>query len=120
MLCRHGATGNSLHALEEHEFNNQSVVYIGVDNTLAAVIRFEDKIREDAAQVVENLTRQGIDVYMLSGDKRNAANYVASVVGINQERVCSYSVHLLIFWHAWFAKRWYLASCMHKPRFEQN
>ncbi|KAL0872664.1 hypothetical protein Bca101_022369 [Brassica carinata] len=83
---RHGATGNLLHASEEHESNNQSVVYIGVDNTLAAVIRFEDKIREDAAQVVENLTRQGIDVYMLSGDKKSAANYVASVVGIPQER----------------------------------
>ncbi|CAH8321498.1 unnamed protein product [Eruca vesicaria subsp. sativa] len=41
---------------EEHESNNQSVVYIGVDNTLAPVIGFEDKIREDAAQVVENLT----------------------------------------------------------------
>ncbi|CAH8389915.1 unnamed protein product [Eruca vesicaria subsp. sativa] len=74
---------------EEHESNNQPVVYIGVDNTLAAVIRFEDKIREDAAQVIENLTRQGIDVYMLSGDKKSAANYVASVVGIPQERVCS-------------------------------
>ncbi|KAJ0252012.1 Copper-transporting ATPase PAA1 [Hirschfeldia incana] len=86
---RHGATGNLLHASEEHESNNQSVVYIGVDNTLAAVIRFEDKIREDAAQVVENLTRQGIDVYMLSGDKKSAANYVASVVGIPQERVIS-------------------------------
>jgi len=100
-------------ALEEHEINNQSVVYIGVDNTLAAVIRFEDKVREDAAQVVENLTRQGIDVYMLSGDKRNAANYVASVVGINHERVCSSSLNGLIqllqkFWHALFAKRWYL------------
>ncbi|KAF3604154.1 hypothetical protein F2Q69_00032933 [Brassica cretica] len=86
---RHGATGNILNASEENESNNQSVVYIGVDNTLAAVIRFEDKIREDAAQVVENLTRQGIDVYMLSGDKKNAANYVASVVGIPQDRVIS-------------------------------
>ncbi|KAL0686996.1 hypothetical protein Bca4012_086673 [Brassica carinata] len=86
---RHGATGNLLNASEENESNNQSVVYIGVDNTLAAVIRFEDKIREDAAQVVENLTRQGIDVYMLSGDKKSAANYVASVVGIPQDRVIS-------------------------------
>ncbi|CAN8276151.1 unnamed protein product [Cochlearia groenlandica] len=86
---RHGATGNSLHVSEENEHNNQSVVYIGVDDTLAAVIRFEDKIREDAAQVVGNLTRQGINVYMLSGDKESAANYVASVVGIPQDRVIS-------------------------------
>ncbi|XP_010526998.1 PREDICTED: copper-transporting ATPase PAA1, chloroplastic isoform X3 [Tarenaya hassleriana] len=86
-LQRHGVAENPLHAIEGHEFKSQSTVYIGVDNTLAALICFEDKVREDAQQVVENLSRQGIDVYMLSGDKRNNANYVASVVGIPQERV---------------------------------
>ncbi|TQE07035.1 hypothetical protein C1H46_007425 [Malus baccata] len=29
------------------------------------------KIREDAGQVVKSLSKQGIDVYMLSGDKSN-------------------------------------------------
>lgn len=71
--------------MENHK--NQSVVYIGVDNDLVGLIFFEDQIREDARQVVESLNRQGINVYMLSGDKRNAAEYVASVVGIPKEHV---------------------------------
>lgn len=69
------------------ELNNHSVVYVGVDNTLAGRIYVEDQIREDAEFVVESLSRQGIGVYMLSGDKKSAAEYVASLVGIPKERV---------------------------------
>lgn len=37
--------------------------------------------------MIESLTRQGIDTYLLSGDKRSAAEYVASAVGIPRTRV---------------------------------
>ncbi|KAJ7968194.1 Copper-transporting ATPase [Quillaja saponaria] len=47
------------------------------------------EIREDASHVVESLSKQGIDVYMLSGDIRSTAEYVASVVGIPKEKVLS-------------------------------
>ncbi|CAA0838154.1 Copper-transporting ATPase PAA1- chloroplastic [Striga hermonthica] len=83
---RHGVVGGSpFHEIEE--FKNQSVVYVGVDGSLAGVIYVEDQIREDAPQVIESLTRQGISTYLLSGDKRSAAEYVASAVGIPKERV---------------------------------
>ncbi|KAF7803719.1 copper-transporting ATPase PAA1, chloroplastic [Senna tora] len=74
---------------EVEECRNQSVVYVGVNDTLAGLIYFEDQIREDARHVVESLSKQGIGVYMLSGDKRSTAEYVASVVGIPKERVLS-------------------------------
>ncbi|KAL0365147.1 UNVERIFIED_CONTAM: Copper-transporting ATPase PAA1, chloroplastic [Sesamum angustifolium] len=83
---RHGVVGDSPFQ-EVEEFKNQSVVYVGVDGVLAGVIYVEDQIREDARQVIESLTRQGINTYLLSGDKRSAAEYVASVVGIPRERV---------------------------------
>ncbi|KAL0384474.1 UNVERIFIED_CONTAM: Copper-transporting ATPase PAA1, chloroplastic [Sesamum radiatum] len=83
---RHGVVGNSPFQ-EVEEFKNQSVVYVGVDGVLAGVIYVEDQIREDARHVIESLTRQGINTYLLSGDKRSAAEYVASVVGIPRERV---------------------------------
>ena len=67
--------------------NNQSFVYVGVDDTLAGLIYFEDEIREDARDVVDRLSKQNIGVYMLSGDKRNAAEHVASLVGIPKEKV---------------------------------
>ncbi|KAM7470634.1 hypothetical protein LguiA_008817 [Lonicera macranthoides] len=82
---RHGVDGNPF--LEMDEFKNQSVVYVGVDGILAGVIYVEDQIREDAANVVKSLSSQGINVYLLSGDKKSSAEYVASVVGIPKEKV---------------------------------
>ncbi|KAL5562876.1 hypothetical protein UlMin_032623 [Ulmus minor] len=82
---RNGVNESPIQEVEIHK--NQSVVYIGVDNNLAGLIYFEDQIREDARQVVESLSRLGINVYMLSGDKRSTAEYVASVVGIPKEKV---------------------------------
>ncbi|KAK1257481.1 hypothetical protein QJS04_geneDACA023103 [Acorus gramineus] len=86
-LQRHGVIKNPFP--EADEFRNQSVVYVGVDGDLAGLIYLEDKIRDDAGQVVQSLSKQGLDVYMLSGDKKHAAEYVASVVGIPKERVLS-------------------------------
>ena len=62
-------------------------MYVGIDGILAGVIYVEDQIREDARHVIESLTRQGINTYLLSGDKRSAAEYVASAVGIPRNRV---------------------------------
>ncbi|MFS7919347.1 putative translocase [Helianthus anomalus] len=82
---RHGVTENPF--IETEEFKNQSVVYVGIDGVLAGLIYVEDQIREDAAHVVQSLTSQGINVYLLSGDKKSSAEYVASVVGIPKEQV---------------------------------
>lgn len=96
-FCRHGVDENP--SLEVEEFKNQSVVYVGVDGVLAGIIYFEDKIREDANRVVESLSKQGIDVYMLSGDKKHTAEYVASMVGIQKEKVRILWPQILIVLH---------------------
>ncbi|GMH21062.1 hypothetical protein Nepgr_022904 [Nepenthes gracilis] len=84
---RHGVDNNPFQELEDQK--NQSVVYVGIDGILAGVIHIEDQIRHDARDVVHFLSKQGISVYMLSGDRRNTAEYVASVVGIPKENVFS-------------------------------
>jgi cation transport ATPase len=94
LFCRHGVDEKPFQEVED--LKNQSVVYVGVDNTLAGLIYFEDQIREDARQVVESLSSQGINVYMLSGDKKSTAEHVASLVGIPKEKVRSFSF-LLFF-----------------------
>ena len=58
-----------------------------MDGSLAGLICFEDKIREDSRQVIDALSKQGISVYMLSGDKESAAMNVASIVGIPVDKV---------------------------------
>lgn len=95
-MCRHGVNENPFQEVEAHK--SQSVVYVGIDSTLAGLIYFEDQIREDAGQVVKSLSKQGINVYMLSGDKRNNAEYVASVVGIPKEKVRCFQLFLLFFY----------------------
>lgn len=94
-LCRHGVVGDSPFQ-EAEEFKNQSVVYVGIDGILAGVIYVEDQIREDARHVIESLTRQGINTYLLSGDKRGAAEYVASAVGIPSKRVSLHWIPILV------------------------
>ncbi|KAI7985575.1 Alanine--tRNA ligase [Camellia lanceoleosa] len=59
---------------------NQSVVYVGVDGTLASLIYVEDQIREDGRHVVESLHKQGVSLYILSWAKRSTTEYVASKV----------------------------------------
>ncbi|XP_021614871.1 copper-transporting ATPase PAA1, chloroplastic isoform X2 [Manihot esculenta] len=82
---RNGVYDNPFQEVED--LKNQSIVFVGVDNTLAGLIYLEDQIREDARYVVESLSRQGINVWMLSGDRRNTAEYVASIVGIPKDKL---------------------------------
>lgn len=84
MFFRHGVVHNPF---PDAESIDQSVVYVGVDGVLAGIIYFDDKLREDAHEVVEILSKQGISTYMLSGDKRSTAEHVASMVGIDRDKV---------------------------------
>lgn len=97
---RHGVVRDPF---PEAENFGQSVAYVAVDGTLAGLICFEDKIREDSHQVISALSKQGISVYMLSGDKESAAMNVASVVGIQLDKVistkfCFTDVDILFWW----------------------
>lgn len=85
-IRRHGVVREPF---PEAENFGQSVAYVAVDGTLAGLICFEDKIREDSHQVINALSKQGISVYMLSGDKESAAMNVASIVGIQLDKVIS-------------------------------
>lgn len=85
LFYRNGVYDNPFQEVED--LKNQSIVFVGVDNTLAGLLYLEDQIREDARYVVESLSRQGINVWMLSGDRRNTAEYVASIVGIPKDKV---------------------------------
>lgn len=88
-LRSHGVDTSTFQEVEMEDLMNQSLVYVGVDNMLAGLIYVEDRIRDDAAHVVNSLSSQGIGVYMLSGDKKNSAEYVASLVGIPKDKVLS-------------------------------
>jgi len=45
-------------------------------------LRFQDRVRKDAHEVVERLRRGGYEIYLLSGDRREAVAEAARVAGI--------------------------------------
>ncbi|PWZ28664.1 Copper-transporting ATPase PAA1, chloroplastic [Zea mays] len=65
-IRRHGVVHNPF---PQAEHFGQSVAYVAVNGALAGLICFEDKLRGDSRQVIDTLSKQGISVYMLSGDK---------------------------------------------------
>ncbi len=62
--------------------DGKSVVLMAVNHEITAIIALADKIRENSKEAVQKLKNMGIDVYMLTGDNKKTADYVASVTGI--------------------------------------
>ena len=61
-------------------------VYIVVDGNVKAVLGLEDEVKEEARRVIAELSRRGIEAYILSGDSPNAVKRIASKLGIPEER----------------------------------
>ncbi len=65
---------------EEH-----SHLYMAVDGYLAAVICIHDPLREEAAQVMDELRGLGVSkLVMMTGDSERAARAIARTVGVDQ------------------------------------
>ncbi|MEX2594112.1 MAG: heavy metal translocating P-type ATPase [Anditalea sp.] len=60
----------------------KTVIYFADEKHALAVLAIADKIKETSAQAIGNLQKQGIDVYMLTGDNAQTAKTVAGKVGI--------------------------------------
>ncbi|HEX2957824.1 MAG TPA: heavy metal translocating P-type ATPase [Chitinispirillaceae bacterium] len=61
----------------------ESHVFIATDKICIGMISVADTIRDDAAVAVRALQKMGIEVMMLTGDNREAAQHVGSVLGID-------------------------------------
>lgn len=72
------------HILEEASME-YSLLYMAIENTLAAVICIEDPLRPEAAEVVEKLRQTGIKrIVMMTGDGERAARSIASKLGLDE------------------------------------
>jgi Cu+-exporting ATPase len=61
-------------------------VLLAVDGRAAALLSIRDRVREGAAAAVARLRGMGLDVVMLTGDRRPAAEAIAREVGIETVR----------------------------------
>lgn len=61
---------------------SKTVIYFSVNSQLVALIAIADEIKETSANAIQILERNGIEVYMLTGDNKQTATTIAEKVGI--------------------------------------
>jgi Cd2+/Zn2+-exporting ATPase len=63
---------------------NGTIVHVSVDNVYAGYIIISDEIKPDAIDAVKTLKQQGIRTVMLTGDRREAGEFTAKRLGIDE------------------------------------
>jgi Cu+-exporting ATPase len=64
----------------------ESVMYLAIDKNVSAFLRFTDPLKETSREVVEMLAGRGLTLVMLTGDRREAAERTAGLLGIRDVR----------------------------------
>lgn len=64
------------------EEKGNTVIYSAIDGLAGGLIAIADAIRPNAKQAIEQLTKLGIEVAMLTGDNQGTANLVSKELGI--------------------------------------
>jgi P-type Cu2+ transporter len=66
-----------------HERGGYSVVYVGWGGTVRAILSLDDTPDPDARATIEQLSRRGLRVMLLTGDLERPARRLAAAVGIS-------------------------------------
>jgi P-type Cu2+ transporter len=64
----------------------KTVIWMAIDNEIVALLAIADKIKDSSRKAIDRLYKQGIEVYMLTGDNKQTAIAVASSTGIKNFR----------------------------------
>lgn len=67
---------------DEERARGATVVFVTLDKEIAAILVVEDPIKSNTPMVINELHRNGIEVYMLTGDSKKTALSVANTLGI--------------------------------------
>jgi heavy metal translocating P-type ATPase len=68
---------------ERRRGDGSSVIFVGINGTLAGLIAIADPIKPTTAAAIDALRAQGLAIVMLTGDGRGTALTVAKQLGIN-------------------------------------
>ena len=81
-----GCTSNiDLRSVERHhQSQGRTVVFMGLDSKVVALVALADQIKSDAPIVVRALKKMGIKVAMITGDQQVTANVIAEMCGISE------------------------------------
>lgn len=62
----------------------KTIVWVGVGNFVAGLIACSDRPKPDAHEAVKGLKSMGVRVIMLTGDRPEAAHFIAKQIGIDE------------------------------------
>ncbi len=91
LLAEHGVAADALAALEAtgETLRNagQTTVLLALDGVPVAALAISDTIKRDSAASIARLQREGVAVWMLTGDNARTAASIAAQVGIPADHV---------------------------------
>ena len=73
--------------VEEAMQRGQTLVAVGLDAELLGVVAIDDRLRPDAPVALQRLRDQGLTLGMLSGDRRQAVEKIAQMLGFADEEL---------------------------------
>lgn len=71
-------------AAQRYRDDGCTVIYVAVGDRVAGIIALSDTLRCDSAEAIRDIHRLGIGSILLTGDNRQAANYMARAAGIGE------------------------------------
>jgi P-type Cu+ transporter len=88
LLDERGIAFDALQAnMEALEEQGKTAMIAVIDGEVVGLVAVSDTVKVGSAEAVQNLTAQGIAVWMITGDNRRAAQAIAAQVGIPAEHV---------------------------------
>ncbi len=83
LLDEHGIAFDALQAnMAALEEQGKTAMIAVIDGEVVGLVAVSDTVKVGSAEAIQNLTAQGISVWMITGDNRRAAQAIASQVGI--------------------------------------
>ncbi|EGC30713.1 hypothetical protein DICPUDRAFT_157536 [Dictyostelium purpureum] len=78
-----------IQSAEQWETNGKTVIYVSFDSKFIGIMSISDIPRDDSKYAIKKLTSMGLKCYMVTGDNRRAAKYIANQVGIPEGQIFS-------------------------------
>lgn len=66
------------------ETEGKTIIHTAIDNIWIGMVAIEDTLRQESTDVVKNFQKNGMQVYLLTGDRLAPAEYFAKKVGIKK------------------------------------
>jgi len=76
--------GASIQQADNLRADGQTVMFLAIDNQLAALIGVADPIKSSTPEAIQDLHKEGLQVVMLTGDSRKTAEAVAHKLNIDR------------------------------------